>query len=126
MDLLVEDLKCLERPEEISIWGDSDSLGLQQNLQLFFKRCSNETNTVVCKSEQEIDEWLYGKYIIWIINDIKFLKHKFGEGAILKESQLQWQILTPRIPTEFIVTVDRTLMKLNDNILGIDFLFREE
>ena len=44
-------IKCLESPEELSIRGDHDSVGDQKNLQIIFKRCQNETSSVVCKSE---------------------------------------------------------------------------
>ena len=43
-----------------------------------------------------------------------------------KVSIIQGQTMTPTVPTEYIYTIKRTLIKLNDSVMGLNFLFGEE
>lgn len=61
-----------------------------------------------------------------VLNQDVFKKDKFGEEKWNKTSSLMWRPLTPVVPTEYTFTVERSLAKLNDSLLGLNFIFREE
>ena len=37
-----------------------------------------------------------------------------------------YQSLTPKVPTEFYITIYRSVINLNDNLFGFDFINREQ
>ena len=92
-------MKCFKDPSQLAIWGNFDS-SQAQNFQLAFRKCNNETSKVPCKSQQEIEQWMSNKYILVLLNENNFLKHKFGDDTMQKESRIYWYSLTPSVPTE--------------------------
>ena len=45
-------------------------------LQFYFERCTDEPDTPeeekLCKTDAEIDKWLFGKYMIFLENKVTF------------------------------------------------------
>ena len=95
-------------------------------MQLAFVPCQNNTSDVVCKSPEEIKSWLLNKFIVILVNQDEFVKHKFGEESMNMESYITWKALTPVVPTEFVYSVERSLVKLNDSVLGLHTVIKEE
>lgn len=68
---------------------------------------------------------MYGKTLVMMINHNEFIKHKFGEYTMQKQSRMLYKNLTPISPTEYVVEIDRSYVKLDDSLLGLNFLFRK-
>ena len=61
--------KCINN-DDLVIWGDYNSAKTQQ-LAIQFKMCRS-TEPGVCESEEDIKEWLKGKFIVLLYNQIGF------------------------------------------------------
>ena len=46
-------MRCLTKPEQLSLWGNFDT-SYASNLMIVFEKCSNSTSSVPCKTEKEI------------------------------------------------------------------------
>ena len=118
-------LLCLQDPEELQIWGNFDTR-VVQNLRVMFTPCRNETESgqaesgLVCKSREEIDKWQFGKTIAMLVNHNEFIEYEFTEEAMQKESMVIRQSLTPRSPTEYTWTLFRSLVTMNDSLMGLN------
>ena len=55
--------KCIKK-EDLVTWGDYNSASAQQ-IAIKFKMCVNKT---ICESEENIREWIKGKYILLLYN----------------------------------------------------------
>ena len=117
--------KCIKNPDGLQMWGNFDSLEAQ-NFQLAFVMCNQATSSVPCKSAEEIKRWMSKKYIIMLLNEKQFIKHKFEDQSMQNESRIYWQTLTPRNPTEFVIQIFRTYVDRQDGYIGANFLEREE
>ena len=106
------------------MWGSVENASLN-SLMIAFAPCTNSTG-VVCKSPEEIKNWMYRKTLVMVINHNEFIKHKFGEEAMQKQSRMLYKNLTPISPTEYIVEIERSYIKLDDSLLGLNFIFRKE
>ena len=67
-------MRCLSDVNDVDLWGNYNS-GNAGNLVITFEKCdarknaqSAETAGIVCQSEEEIAEWMVGRYIISIYN----------------------------------------------------------
>ena len=69
---------------------------------------------------------MHKKYIVMLLNKNEFIEHKFGEETMRRESFLHFTKLTPIVPTRFVFTVSRSIMRMNDSLWGLDFIFRRE
>lgn len=74
--------KCIDK-EDLQIWGDYNSAKAQQ-LVVRFKMCLGEG----CESEENIREWLKGKYIVIIYNQIRFDSQQFFMDSRVAEARL--------------------------------------
>ncbi len=63
-------MKCIDEPYQI--WGDYNS-DIAQNLMVVFERCDTKAEGNNCKTNNEIDEWLLGKYIFTLENEKTFV-----------------------------------------------------
>ena len=66
VDIYSKKFKCIN-PEDLVIWGDYNSQKAQQ-INVKFRMCEGDG----CKDKQEILEWLSGKYIVLLYNQIRF------------------------------------------------------
>ena len=60
-------MKCPVNKSDISIMGNFDSSAASV-VMVVLETCNNETSTVTCKSQDEIDEFLKFKYILFAQN----------------------------------------------------------
>ena len=65
--------KCIS-PEDTVIWGDYNTEPAMQ-ISIKFKMCEGEN---FCKPKEEILDWLRGKYIVFLYNQIVFHADEFG------------------------------------------------
>ena len=50
-------------------------------------RCEGED---YCKSKEEIDQFLRGKYMLLYTNRVRFQSNSFGDASIIKESLVEF------------------------------------
>ena len=76
---------CIE-DEQLELYGDwnSDSA---RTIQISLERCSREA---YCKSDEEIDQFLKGTYLMLLNNQIRFDSTNYGTEAIKLESRVRW------------------------------------
>ena len=79
--------KCIDKDEYV-VWGDYNSAKAQQ-INIKFKMCENG-NGIICKSESEIKDFLSGKYVILLYNQIRFATEDFFHAAAVKESRIEY------------------------------------
>ena len=79
-------LKCID--ESLDLIGNFDQ-ALASNLMITFIKCDPESG-IECKTDEEIEEWLEGKYFLTIVNEKKFVPHKFGDDRIYMHSSSKW------------------------------------
>ena len=77
--------KCLNKKDMV-IWGSYDSQKGQQ-VTVKFKMCEHET---YCESKEKIKQWLSGKYIVLLYNQIRFEPQEFLEKSKIEESRISW------------------------------------
>ena len=69
-------MQCI-KDDKVELMGDYQS-GHAKLLQFYFERCKDEPNTPeadkVCKKDAEIDNWLRGRYMIFLENVTTFEK----------------------------------------------------
>ena len=63
-------------------------------IRIRLNRCTGE---LYCKSKEEIDAYMRGKYLLLYTNKIRFISDSFGEGSIVMESNMEWM----RISTQY-------------------------
>lgn len=44
----------------------------------------------ICKTEREIRDWLSGKYIVLLYNQIRFKTDEFGADSVIKEARIKY------------------------------------
>ena len=69
--------KCI-MPVDTMIWGDYNSEPAMQ-ISIKFRMCEGKD---ICRSRDEIREWLSGKYILILYNQIVFRPDEFGDSSI--------------------------------------------
>ena len=68
------------------IKGDYNSNSAQM-LLVTFNRCHDRED---CKSKEDIDEFIRGKYLVVMQNSVRFDSVLLAKNAIVKESILTW------------------------------------
>ena len=43
-----------------------------------------------CKTEREIRDWLSGKYIVLLYNQVRFKTEEFGSDSLVKEARIMY------------------------------------
>ena len=77
--------KCINKAD-LEIWGDYNSKSAQQ-IAIKFKMCEGYD---YCEKKEDIREWLRGKYILLLYNQIRFQTEEYFEEAAVKEAVLQY------------------------------------
>lgn len=89
------------------MWGNYDT-SVAANLVITFDRCNNATSSVLCKSEEEITDWLRFKYIFFAYNNKRFISNEFGEARISKLMQTRWFPIAPDLRIDYVGKIIRT------------------
>ena len=70
----------LKNPELVNIRDSIDSSSVE-GLRIYFRRCINETQSVVCASDEDIDQHI-GKYYIMLSTLINFVEYEDVEPGV--------------------------------------------
>ena len=68
-------MRCIKNPaENIKIWGNYNT-GAAGAIMVVFEKCNNKRNDgeVECASEEDIAEWIEGRYLITNENEKRFI-----------------------------------------------------
>ena len=91
-----------------------------------FEKCDSDKNSknperrnVVCKSDDEINQWLKGRYLIVLENQKKFIAHKFGEERFKASAEVKWYPLNSDSRTEYVRMVTRINTELYDSYFSV-------
>lgn len=93
---------------------------------IVFEKCDNKTSTVPCKSDDEINEWLFEKYILTLTNQKKFVQHKFEDERLLKTSETKWHALNANTRIDYVFMITRAGHELNDSYFNLGSLMTED
>ena len=100
LDTYVPSMRCLKNTQEnLNIWGNYNS-GEAGAIMIVFEKCDSEKiasnlvakakNITACESEENIEKWAKGRYLIVNENQKRFISHKFEEEKFEANSELQW------------------------------------
>ena len=112
-------LKCIKDP--FKLFGNFNS-NAASNLMVVFEKCDPSERT--CKSEEAYVEWMKGKYILTLQNEVKFQSHVFDtKDRLISESSTQWYNLSSVLRLDYVNMVQRSELELSDVVYGIGGLF---
>ena len=115
MEMYSTSLRCIKNLDKDSvIWGNFNT-GNATAVLVMFEKCDSEKNQIVCKSEEEINQWLKGRYIIVLENQKKFQSYKFGNERFKESAEVKWYPLNPDARTEYVSMVTRINTELYDS-----------
>ena len=78
-------MKCITA-DKLELFGNFNTYKTR-NLRIIFEKCDPEIRDD-CKSDEEIDDWMFSKVIIVIENKKHFKSNKFESERIYKQSKL--------------------------------------
>ena len=111
---------CLDEGD-LSIYGDFTSAYASQ-LNIDLVKCKGQAH---CKSEEEVEAFFKGKYIILLYNHIRFDSEYFGRESIKQESKMFWIRASSYKQTQPF-SVIKTELELQDEYLDLDEITRLE
>ena len=122
LDFYQKKLLCTDQ-SDMMIRGDYNSQ-TAQILVIEFNRCHNKTSadSVVCKSEQEINEFIKGKYLTILSNEIRFNSEQPGIASIIKESAMTWYPISYKMQLRYPHQVSMSQLFSQDQPLNLDEL----
>ena len=114
-------LKCVDK-ENYKIFGDYNSYKASQfNVQ--FLKCNKDIHPdVECKSDAEITEFIRGKFMMLVFNQVRFDSSQYGHDSIISESKLQWVPVNSQIQQTVPFKISTTLLFLQDEDINLDDL----
>ena len=87
MDIHWKKLKCVNRDQELLMYGRYESQAAS-NLMIVFEKCDENKRT--CKTPTQQAEFLEGKYILTLDNIRRFIQQEFDEARIEASSVVKW------------------------------------
>ena len=115
-------MKCiLDDENSFEMYGNYNS-GIASNLFVGYERCSPEPGVRKCKTEEQISEWLVGKYFITIENQKRFIKDELFEDSIRADSQIKWYPVDRYARDDVVRMIQRGKAELNDGLFSFDIL----
>ena len=76
---------CIDS-DDMMIKGDYNSNSAQM-LLVTFNRCHDRSD---CKTKEDIDEFIRGKYLVVLTNTVRFDSLLLADSAVVRESILTW------------------------------------
>ena len=67
-----------------------------------------------CESEANIREWLKNKYVVLLMNQIRFSSDDFFHNAAIKESKIEYLLVNTQIRQTLPYKIDSTELELQD------------
>ena len=112
MDTYRKKFKCVD-PEDLIIWGDYNSRRAQQ-LAVKFKICDGGPANG-CKEKEEILEWIKGKYIVLLYNQIRFSQEDYFSDSRIEESRILYIPVSSQIRQIIPHKIQETHLELQDH-----------
>ena len=95
-------LKCLSSPE-VQVQGDYNS-PKARSFAILFEKCDNSTFTGpgLCKSDEQIKQWLARKFIVINMNQIRFSTSEYDERKVTEEAKFIYIPVNSQIREEVV------------------------
>ena len=77
----------------MELYGDWNSEKARK-ISVILEKCTGEMH---CKSEEEIDEFMRGKYLLLLNNQIRFDSKEYHEDSIKLESRIRWITISTKM-----------------------------
>ena len=84
--------QCIDEKDRF-ISGNFNTVNASQ-IRVHLNRCQGKD---FCKSDEEITEFIRGKYLIVYVNEIRFDSQHFGEESIITESRIDWIRISTKV-----------------------------
>ena len=110
LDYYHKKLKCLDT-SSVQLYGDYWS-SKAQALTIKFEKCDPSRNSR-CRSEEEINQYLLGKYIMINMNQVKFSNFDYGDYKLSRYSNLEMITINTNQRDELVYKVQLTDLYLN-------------
>ena len=82
-------------------------------MAFIFEMCNEDNDKgILCKSKDEIKEWLSGKYIVLFYNQIRFDPKNFFEESKIKESRISYIPINSQMRQIVPYKVDQSYLSL--------------
>ena len=108
----------LSNLDEYKTFGNFDAPS-GDNLVIAFEMCTPEKSQVPCKSEEEVREWMFYKYIAIFINQKLFISHKFGPESVNAQAELKWYPLNIGSRSDYVLQLHRNQMDMHDSLIDL-------
>ena len=116
-------LWCLDQPPDLR--GNYDTTAARTVVINVYK--CNPSVRDTCKSEEEIDDFIRGKYIIILENNYKFKQENYSrEDRVMKRSEMHFIPLDPGRSEELIKKVEVYDVTFQDRLLQLGELTLED
>ena len=102
--------------EDLFLWGDFESVKARQ-FNIDFKKCTGEA---YCKTDEEITDFLRGKYLLILTNAVWFDSSKYFEKSVQAEANLLWKRFNTQVAETIPFRVSRTEIELQDGYVDLD------
>ena len=123
MDIHWRKLKCINRDQELLMYGRYESQAAS-NLMIVFEKCDENKRT--CKTPTQQAEFLEGKYILTLDNIKRFIQQEFDEARIEASSVVKWQPISNNIRTDTVILIQRLDINMNDYRFNVGSLFHDK
>ena len=121
IDLYQKKFICA-KPEEMFIYGDFTT-GKARQLNVQLKKCRGHR---YCESEANINKYFSGKYLIILMNQVRFMSEGFEEKATIKESRMFWLTINTQFTQTLPYKLTASSLQLQDKAFNFDALTQEE
>ena len=102
--------------DDIEIYGDWNS-EKARSIYLTLYRCQGHD---YCKTDEQITQFLKGKYLLLLHNQIRFDPELYGIESIIRESRIKWISISTQMQQEFPFVVTMSELQLQDLALDLD------
>ena len=106
---------CPDR-DALELNGDWDS-EKARTIQINLKKCQGYE---YCKTDEQITQFMKGKYLLLLSNQIRFDSDLYGIESILPESRIMWISISTQMQLSFPFVVSMTELELQDLAINLD------
>ena len=107
--------QCLDEKDRF-ISGNFNT-GNASQIRVYLNRCQGKD---YCKTDEEINEFVRGKFLIVYANEIRFESQLYGKESIIKESHMDWVRISTYIKFELPYEVSKSELSLQDELIDLD------
>ena len=111
-------MKCLKDLGEYTAFGNYDT-PKAENLMIVFEKCDPKVSKITCKTNEEIDQWMFSKFFVLFTNKREFKSYLFDQHPVVKSAKLQWYPLIGGSRVDYVLQVFRKEVELHDMIVDL-------